>query len=117
MSPRSMLPLVDLVFLTLGVIVATMTQMQHVTTLSVELAEVGPDAAEVRTDPIDVIALAHDGTMSIDGSVIDDDQLCDRINDASVVLRADRRLHVERLFEVLAELRRCGIDVSVEVDE
>jgi biopolymer transport protein ExbD len=112
-----MLPLVDLVFLTLGVIVAALTQMQHVTTLAVELAEVGPDAAEIRTDAIEVLALARDGTMSVGETVIDDSQLCEFVESASVVVRADRRLDVERLFEVLAELRRCGIGVSVEVDE
>ncbi len=117
MGPRHMLPLLDLVFLTLGAIVAAMTQMERVTTLPVELARIGPGAAVVTQGDLLVITVDQDGAIALDGVPIAEQQIGVSVRNRTVVVRADRRLPSETLLKILAELSRADAEVSVQVDD
>jgi biopolymer transport protein ExbD len=116
MDARAILPLIDLVFLTLGAILAAMTQMERVTALPVELAEVGPGAAVVRQGEFAVLTLRSDG-MSLDGVAVTAETLPALVAGRSVIVRCERTLASERLLQVVADLMRVGADVSLEVEE
>ena len=55
---KAILPLIDLVFLTLGSVLAMMTQMERVTAMPVTLAEVGQGSAVVQRGDFDVLTVS-----------------------------------------------------------
>ena len=116
MDSRSILPLIDMVFLTLGAILAAMTQMERVTALPVELAEVGPGAAVVRQGDFVILNLYEDG-MALDGATVAAEDLAAMVIGRQVIVRCERKLASERLLQVVAELVAAGADVSLEVEE
>ncbi len=116
MGARSMLPLIDLVFLTLGAILAAMTQMERVTALPLDVARVGSGAAVVRQGRFSVLSV-YNGGMTLDGELISRSQLHVAVAGRQIVLRAERALPTQVLLSVLAEMVRAGADVSLEVEE
>jgi biopolymer transport protein ExbD len=116
MDARSILPLIDLVFLTLGAILAAMTQMQRVTALPVELAQVGPGAAIVRQGDLVIVNLLADG-MAIDGVPVTAESMPAMVAGRQVIVRCARSLPSERLLGAVAELVAAGTNVSLEVEE
>ena len=114
MGARSIVPLIDLVFLTLGAILAAMTQMERVTALPVDVAQVGPGAAMIWQGDFSVLSLRADG-MAIDGQPIE--TIPATVAGRQIVVRAERTLETQTLLEALAELVRLGAEVSLEVEE
>ena len=114
MGAKAMLPLIDCILLTLGTVLAAMTQMQRVQALPVSVAKVGPGAAVVHNGRFAVLALTADG-LHLDGRAVTADQAAAELTGGRVVLRADASLPTERTLQVVAALSKAGADVSVEV--
>jgi biopolymer transport protein ExbD len=111
-----MIPLIDLVFLTLGAIVALLTQMELVRSIPVDLARVGAGSQFVTHGEFDVIAVTHEGvTFNDEPTTLD--RLAWLAGGADVVLRVERSLESEAMLRVLAELSRAGSTVRIEVSE
>ncbi len=115
MTGRAVVPLIDLVFLTLGSVLAVMTQMEHVQALDVEVAKVGKGASTVQRGELTIVAITADG-LNVNGTDTDLDGALAKVRGKRVILRAPRRLPTQRTLEVLAELARHAAKVSVEVD-
>lgn len=111
-----LLPLVDLVFLAMGGILACMTQMQVIQAVPVEVTRIGTGASVVRQNRFCILTLDAQH-MTLDGKRITQDELPVKIRNKRVILRADRNLATQRTVEVLALLARAGADVSIEVKE
>ncbi len=116
MNASSIVPLIDLVFLTLGSVLGAMTQMSYVEALPVELARVGNGVAVVQVGKFEVLSLTNEGLMH-KGREVSEDQLGQIFPSGDVVLRTDRSIPAHRMLEVLAELARSGASVSVEVKQ
>jgi biopolymer transport protein ExbD len=117
MKTAALLPLLDVLFLALGAILAQMTEMERVTVLPVELESRVGHAAVLRTGEFVVVSLNTHG-LSVDGESldIDDPRLVTRIRDRDVVARVDRRLPTGSTVQLLAVLRDAGAHVELEVD-
>ena len=113
---KAILPLLDIVFLTLGSVLACMTQMERVTALPVSVAKVGSGAASVQQGEFDILTLSVEG-MALNGRPTSEEQLSGELEGRRVILRAEQSLPTERTLTVLAALVRAGAEVSVEVKE
>ena len=116
MGLKAILPLIDLVFLTLGAILGTMTQMERVTALPVEVARVGSGAAVVQQGEFSVLNVTADG-LTLDGRPAARHEVLDQVRGRRIVLRIQRDLPTEQPLSLLAELVRAGAEVSLEVHE
>jgi biopolymer transport protein ExbD len=113
---KAIVPLIDLVFLTLGSVLAMMTQMERVTAMPVTLAEVGTGSAVVQRGDFDVLTVSAEG-LSLNGEPVALEKVASRLAGKRVILRADRALPVERAWRVMAELHKAGCEVAAEVRE
>ena len=116
MQSRALIPMIDLVFLTLGGILAVMTQMEHVTSIPVEITRVGRGAAVVQQGRLSVVAMTRHG-LTLDGQPTTRQKLVDEVAGRNIVLRADRELPTERTVGMVALLAKAGANVSLEVKE
>ena len=114
MGAKAMLPLIDCILLTLGTVLAAMTQMQRVQALPVAVAKVGPGAAVVHHGRFVVLALTDDG-LHFEGRSVTAAEAAAELAGRRVVLRADATLPTERTLRVVAVLSKAGEKVSVEV--
>ncbi len=115
-SMAAILPLCDLVFLALGGILATMTQMEVVHALPVEITRVGTGAAIVQTDKFKILSVTAD-QMVIDGISITEPQLTDMAKNQKIILRISKDLPTERTVSLISCLAQAGAQVSIEVEE
>lgn len=115
-SQTALLPLIDLVFLALGAVLACMTQMDIVRALPVEVSRVGKGSAIVENTELSILAVGEDG-MSLDGVPVTVEGLLSETPTGKIVLRADRNLPTEKTVAILAILAEAGANVSIEVDE
>lgn len=113
----ALLPLIDLVFLALGALLAGMTQMEIVRALPVELAQVGRGTTPIRQDSFDVLTLVAPGQMMLNGRVVQQDDLGTRLEHQHVVVRAHKKLPTEDVVKALAVLSQASVEVSLEVAE
>ncbi|MFP4355572.1 MAG: ExbD/TolR family protein [Phycisphaerae bacterium] len=111
---KSMLPLIDLVFLTLGSVLGAMTQMEQVESIPVDVSRVGKGAAVVNRGQFDVVAVTAEGLWH-NGQKVDPIDLPSRVTGKRVVLRAEKTIPTQQTLDVLARLARSGADVSLEV--
>ena len=116
MQAKSILPLIDLVFLTLGSLLGIMSHMERVTALPIELAQVGRGAAIVKHGHFSVVTLTEEG-VTVDGDPVAPGELGDRVWRKDVVLRPAKTVQTGRTQQVLADLVRAGARVSLEVSE
>ena len=114
MSGKTVIPLIDLVFLTLGSVLAAMTQMERIEAIPVAVARVGAGGASIRRGPLDVVTVTGDG-LTCNGQPVTEEQLGSRLGGRPVVLRAHRALATERTLAVLDRIARTAADVSLEV--
>lgn len=116
-SQSAIVPLVDLVFLALGGILACMTQMEIVKALPVEVAEVGKGfSSVVQHEKFKIVSLDAHG-LSLDGQPISQDDLAAKVAGSKVILRAHREMRTQETIHVIATLIEAGAEVSIEVDE
>ena len=115
MKANAVIPLLDVLFLALGAILAQMTEMERVTVLPVDLEDRVGTAAVVRTGTFLVVTLEATGP-SVDGQRVDMSTLSERVRDHDVVARVDRGLPTGATLQLLALLRDAGATVELEVD-
>ena len=116
MGDRTIVPLIDLVFLTLGSVLAAMTQMERVESIPVAVARTTAGCASVRRGEFDVVAITLED-VRWNGELITYDEIPDRAPGRQVVLRAERSLPTQQTLELLGELIKAGADVSIEVKQ
>lgn len=114
MTGKTMVPLIDLVFLTLGSILAAMTQMERVEALPVAVAEVSGSAARLQRGTFDVVTVTAHG-VRVGDRVVAEEDLAGEIANRRVVLRAAGGLPTERTLAVLARIADVASEVSIEV--
>ena len=112
----SILPLVDLVFLALGGLLACMTQMDIVRAIPVEVARVGKGAAISRNDEYEVLSLTSAG-LTLNGDIISEQDIPSRLANKRVILQAHRTLPTEETIKVIAVLAKITSEISLEVEE
>ncbi len=116
MTLRSMLPLIDLGFLTLGAVVAILSQTTRIDAMPVDLAEVGPGVTAAVSDNPPVVTVRADGVFLGDRPIARG-ELAKLLDPSETVLvRADREAASGRLLSVLAEITAAGVDARLEVD-
>jgi len=113
-SRTVILPLVDLVFLALGAILACMTQMDIIHALPVEISRGGSGSPVVSREDFHVLTLSPEG-MSFDGQPITEKELASSAKHSKVILRAYRLLPTEETIRVIAMLSEAAAEVAIEV--
>ena len=113
---KAILPLIDIVFLTLGSVLACMTQMERVTAMPVSVAEVGSGSAILQQGKFDVLAVTAEG-MTLNGKPTGLDRIEQDLSGKKVVLRVDKDLPTGRVWQIMAKLHKAGCEISVEVKE
>ncbi|MEL6330103.1 MAG: hypothetical protein AAFR38_10605 [Planctomycetota bacterium] len=108
MSGRWMIPMLDFVFLSLGGLLALITQMDQVSSLPLELSGGDAEASEARAEnTLDVVSVTADA-IAVNGTPSELDRLVGMLRRDVVLVRCDRRATVERLTPVLAALHADG---------
>lgn len=116
MTGKALVPLIDIVFLSLASLLGVMSQMEVVEAIEVDVSEVGAGGATVEQGDFLMVILTPDG-LFIDGTSIDADDISTRVADERVVLRAASDLPTEETLALLADLTRTCASVTVEVQE
>ncbi len=114
MTGKTMVPLIDLVFLTLGSILAAMTQMERVEAIDVAVSRVAGSGQAVQRGEFDVVTVTAHG-VTVGKRAVDEDRLADEIAGRRVVLRAERTLPTQRTLAVLARITDAASEVTIEV--
>ncbi len=115
MNARSLIPLIDLGFLTLGAVVALLAQSEFVERLPIRLAEGPPvERADVAPEHL-VIDLTRDG-LFIDGEAASLDAAVALVSDhrMAVIVRPERDLPADRLIDTLAAIAPHAAAVHLE---
>lgn len=115
-SQTAILPLVDLVLLALGGVLACMTQMEVVHTLPVEVARVGKGAAIVEQGKFKILTLTPEG-MTLDGTPITEDEFSLKVVNEKIILRTYKDMPTQDTVNAIAKLAAAGAEVSIEVNE
>ena len=116
MQAREFIPLIDLAFLSLGAVVAILSQTQLVKSFAVEITEVGDGIAAVSRDEVTVITVAEEG-LYLDGEAIGLEELAGAVDGRLALLRVDRRVPTEVLINVVGVLAASGAELRIEVEE
>ncbi len=114
-SPKFILPLVDVVFLSLGGVLACMTQMVVIHAIPVEVAKVGGGATVVKHEKFSILTLSSEG-MTLDGKPISKEEIPVKVAHRTVVLRVSKNLPAQDMLKTLADLVEAGTQVSLEVE-
>jgi biopolymer transport protein ExbD len=116
-SKAAILPLVDLVFLALGAMLACMTQMELIHVLPIEVTRIGKGSSVMpQNEEFEVLTLTELG-MTLSGEQITESDLPNRTANKRIVLRAYKGLPTQDTVRVIAKLAEAGAEVSVEVQE
>ncbi|MHC4415562.1 MAG: ExbD/TolR family protein [Planctomycetota bacterium] len=110
------IPLIDLAFLSLGAVVAILSQSHLVRSLPVEVTEVGRGIAVISREAVTVITITTDGLYA-DGRPVALSELADAVNGRLVLLRVDRRVPTETLVGVMSVLAANDVELRIEVEE
>lgn len=116
MQGRVFIPLIDLAFLSLGAIVAILSQTKLIRSLPVEVTEVSPGIAAISREDVAVIVITADGLFA-DGAPVGPQDLAAVVDGRLALLRVDRRVPTERLVEVMAVLAAGGVELRIEVEQ
>ena len=116
MTGKALVPLIDIVFLSLASLLGVMSQMEMVEAIEVEISEVGDGTAAIQQGDFTVVSLTRDG-LFVDGASIAESTLAEQVADHRVVLRAASGLPTNETLDVLAELTKVCSEVTVEVRE
>ena len=108
MSKRWMIPMIDFVFLSVGGLLAMLTQMEVVSAVPLDLAAGEAEASmEVDEASRDVVAIT-DGALTLNDAPITIEELRGAITRRVVLVRADREARVDRLTAVLTAVHGSG---------
>jgi biopolymer transport protein ExbD len=110
------IPLIDLAFLSLGAVVAVLSQAQLIRSFPVEITEVRRGVAVITRESITVIVVTGDGVW-VDGQPVELDRLPEAVTGRLAVVRADRLVPAEMLVRVMSILASHDVELRIEVDE
>ena len=116
MRGHALMPLIDLVFLTLGSVLAAMTQMERVTALPVTVVESRSGGAVVQHGEFDVVVVTDD-TLHFNEMPVTQAELGELATGGRVVLRIAPATASERTLTILGDLYDPGADVTLEVKQ
>ena len=116
MDSRSALPaLLDIIFLTLGSMLAAMSQMDEVSALPVEITKIGKGSVITKRGDFEVVTLTISG-LTLGKEPVDHDELLKRAAGRDVVLRVQKDMPYSKAIRLIAELSEVGASVSSEVE-
>ena len=110
------IPLIDLAFLSLGAVVAILSQTQLVRAFPVEITEVQRGIAVISRESVTVIAITENGVW-VDGRPVAVEDLPGAVAGGLAVLRADRRVPAGTLIRVMGVLADHEVELRIEVEE
>lgn len=113
-SARWMIPMLDFVFLSLGGLVALLTQTEFIKTLPLRLAEASGAEAAAVDEAFDVVSITAEA-VAVNGEVVPLAAVGALLSHETVVVRCDAVVGVERLIAVLGVLREAGADRDVRL--
>lgn len=113
MNARAIVPLIDLVFLTLGTLLVIFTRLEEVETIPVELAKVGSGAV-ANTAPATFVTLAEDG-LYVGDRPVDSDALVREVAGRRVILTAAPKVSFSRAIALFSRLKEAECEVSLRV--
>ena len=116
MKVQTVLPFLDMVFLSMGALLAMMVQMEHVTSIPIDTPRIGPGGAIVERGEFHVVTLDQTG-ITLNGQPIEQDRLMTSVAGERVVLRVERSIPTEETAGLLAALIGVGAMPSLEVRE
>lgn len=116
MKSKSLVPLIDLGFLSLGAVLALLTQSQFVEAIPVQLAEAEGSTVTAADEPEVFVTVTPD-SLFIDQSPATLDDLRRLEPGGLAVVRADATTSTQRLVDVLSALGEAEVQMTLEVDE
>lgn len=116
MQSRVFIPLIDLVFLSLGAIVAILSQTQLIQSFAVEVTQVGAGIAAITRQEITVVTVTDQGTF-VDGDPVDLGGLAGAVDGRLALLRVDQHVPADVLINVVSVLAADGVELRIEVVE
>lgn len=117
MDMKAILPMIDLVFLTLGALLGVMTQMERVTALEIEITRVGKGAAVVQTGEFMILTLSDKDQLTLNGEAVIPKTLQNRVGGQEIIFRVHKNVAAHRVFTLLNDLTLAGATVKLEVEE
>ncbi len=114
MHARQFIPLIDLAFLSLGAVVAVLSQTQLVRSLEIDVSRVPPGVAAIERENLAVVSITQDG-LQLDGAPITLDQLAGAVGPRLALLRVERNVPTETLVGVMSALAAGGVEIRIEV--
>ena len=114
MHARQFIPLIDLAFLSLGAVVAVLSQTQLVRSLEIDVSEVPPGVAAIEREDLAVVSITRDG-IRLDGELVSLDALAAAVGPRLALLRVQRDVPTETLVGVMSALAAGGVEIRIEV--
>jgi len=114
MQASIFISMIDLAFLSLGAVIAILSQTQLVRALPVEVTEIGQGIAVVTRDKVTVVTIT-DNEILVDGVGVTLPEVGGAVDGPTAILRVDRMVPTERLIGVMAELATSGVELRIEV--
>lgn len=115
MQARWVVPMIDFVFLSLGGLMAAMTQMEVFKSIPLKLAEANSRASAPSSDAERDVVSISDAGLALNDEPIELGALGPGITRPAVVVRADGDVAHRRVVEVLAEIRTAAPEAAVSL--
>jgi len=117
LNARSMLPLIDLGFLTLGAVVALLAESspRKIEMIPVDLASASAGSSQLLDVREPVVVTVTPGAILVGDQPSSLDSLVASINGRDVILQPDRGSDAQDLIVVMSTLTAAGIDVRLAV--
>lgn len=117
MNARSMLPLIDLGFLTLGAVVALLAESspRKIEMIPVDLASASAGSSQLLDVREPVVVTVTPGALLVGDQESTLDALVGAINGRDVILQPDKGSDAQDLIGVMSTLTAAGIDVRLAV--
>ena len=110
------IPLIDLAFLSLGAVIAILSQAELVRSLPVDVTEIDPGIAALSRDDVTVITITPQDVL-VNGQPVRLEAVGDAVDGGLALLRVDRRVPTEILVGVMAQLAAHDVEIRIEVEQ
>jgi len=111
------LPLIDMVFLTMGTLLVLMTQMERVISIPVDFVKVGTGAViSKKIDNPIFVAVSFEG-LFIGQEKVDVNGIKDRLKGKEVILRVDKQIPYGQAMKLVAVIKESARHISLEVKD
>jgi len=112
------IPFVDIIFQTLGVLIVSMTVLEHVESIPVDLARVSKQVkvSQKAQDSV-FVAIRRDGIYVGKEKINSNSLIPERIKGKDVILRVDKNIPYGEVVGVISGIRDHAAKLSLEVDK